>query len=433
MGKRIIAVAVGVLVAAALGVGGVLVASTSSQRTPATLPALDVSGSGDQTGTATQAAPGRSSSVDGNAEPGVPPSGRVQYQVRGKLPDLPRSARAWTLPDQVTKARVADLAGKLGLSGEPTRSGQTWTVTDGTRRLFVNQVAGGPWTFSAGRFVCGAPVGGIPKGGLAPRVAGCPALDQVQPSQPGRTSSVPSGNSDGQTGSTPNAAADRKAGEMATLQQAAPPAPTTRVQPTPVALPDRATARRIASDLFNRVSAPMNGAEMQLVQSFDRWSVSVSPRVGGQPTTGFIWTAGIGSKGEILSATGWLDSLRQGDDYPLISVQEALQRLRNRHVLGPVTDESLSVPCARTEQPPVGGCGPATPLTLQVTNVRLGLQFATTLAQQGGSKQSLGYLVPAYFFQINGSWERQASVIAVQDRFLTTTPPPTAVPLRPGG
>src|SRR6266542_1059375 len=303
MGKRIIAVAVGVLVAVALGVVGVLVASRSGQRTPATLPALDVSSSSDQAGTSAQAAPGRSSPVDA-AESRIPPSGRVQYQVRGTLPDLPRSARAWTLPDQVTKARVAELAG----------------------------------------------------------------------------------------------------------------------------------AERIARDLFGRVAAPMNGAEMQLVQSFDRWSVSAFPRVGGQPTTGFIWTAGIGAKGEILSATGWLDSPRQGDDYPLISVREALQRLRNRQVAGPITDESGRMPCARTEQPqpPAGGCGPAKPLTLQVTNVRLGLQFATALAT-GGSRQSLGYLVPAYLFQVNGSWERQVGVIAVQDRFLGTTPEPTAVPLRPGG
>src|SRR6266498_3899960 len=267
MGKRIIAVAVGVLVAVALGVFGVLVASRSGQRTPATLPALDVSSSSDQAGTSAQAAPGRSSPVDA-AESRIPPSGRVQYQVRGTLPDLPRSARAWTLPDQVTKARVAELAGKLGLSGQPTSSGQAWSVSDGSKRLFVNQVVGGPWTFSAGRFV------------QAPRQ---------------------------------------------------------------VALPDRAGAERIARDLFGRVAAPMNGAEMQLVQSFDRWSVSAFPRVGGQPTT------------------GWLDSPRQGDDYPLISVREALQRLRNRQVAGPITDESGRMPCARTEQPqpPAGGCGPA--------------------------------------------------------------------------
>lgn len=56
---------------------------------------------------------------------------------------------------------------------------------------------------------------------------------------------------------------------------------------------------------------------------------------------------------------------------------------------------------------------------------RLGLQLATVLAQPGGSaKPPLGYLVPAYPFQIDGSWERQVSVPAVQDRFLTTTPQP---------
>jgi hypothetical protein len=434
MGKRIIAVAVGILVAVALGVGGVLVASRSSQGTPATLPALDVSSSADQAGTSAQAPAERSGPVDGNAESRIPPSGRVQYQVRGTLPDLPRSARAWTLPDQVTKARVAELAGKLGMSGQPTRSGQAWVLTDGARRLFVNQMGGGPWTFSAGRLVCGAPVGGFgPMGGIAPRIVGCPVPGQIPPLQ--QPPSAPA--SGAQPGSAPSAGSSGEAGAASSVsataapRQAAPPAPQ---PPRPVPLPDRASAERIARDLFGRVGAPMNGSETQLVQSFDRWSVSTFPRVGGQPTTGFIWTAGIGPKGEILSATGWLDSPRQSDDYPLISVQEALQRLRNRQTAGPIT-ESGSLPCARLtpSRPPAGGCGPARPLTLQVTNVRLGLQFAISLAQQGGARQSIGYLIPAYFFQIDGSWDRQVSVIAVQDRFLTTTPPPTEVPLRPGG
>ncbi|HZD70166.1 MAG TPA: hypothetical protein VFA45_15095 [Actinomycetes bacterium] len=424
MGKRVIAVAVGVLVAVALAAGGVLVAGRSGQGTPATLPALDVSSSGDQAaGASTQAAPGRSSPADGNAESRMPPSGTVRYQVRGNLPDLPRSARAWTLPDQVTKARVAELAGKLGLTGEPAESGLTWTVSDGTRRLFVNQVAGGPWTFSAGRFICGAPTGGI--GGILPNRAGCPALGATALEQ--RPPSSGSGSAE------PALPAPVKPGSDAGTE---PPGPSMRQQPPPrVVLPDRATAERIARDLFGRVGAPMDGAEPRLLQSFDRWSVSAFPRVGGQPTTGFIWTAGIGSKGEVVSATGWLDTPRQGDVYPLIGVREALDRLRNRQVGGPITDESTSVPCVRSEQrqPPAGGCGPAKPLTLQVTDVRLGLQFASALAQPNGSKRTVGYLVPAYLFQINGSWERQVSVIAVQDRFLTTTPPPTAVPLRPGG
>jgi hypothetical protein len=200
-----------------------------------------------------------------------------------------------------------------------------------------------------------------------------------------------------------------------------------------VQLPDRATAERIARELFGHTSAPMDGAEVQLVQGFDRWSVSAFPRVGGVPTTGFIWTAGIGAKGQILSATGWLDSPRSGDNYPLISVQEALQRLRNRQVAGPIVASSSARPRARTGQPSPGGCGPAKPLTFQVTDVRLGLQYATALSRSGGGVQRARYLVPAHLFQLDGSWEREVSVIAVQDRFLSTTPTPTAVPLHPGG
>jgi hypothetical protein len=199
-----------------------------------------------------------------------------------------------------------------------------------------------------------------------------------------------------------------------------------------VQLPDRATAERIARELFSHTSAPMDGAEVQLVQGFDRWSVSAFPKVGGVPTSGFLWTAAIGAKGKVLSATGWLASPRAGDVYPLISVQEALQRLRQRQVSGPIIAPDVASPCARTAQPTPGGCGPAKPLSFQVTDVRLGLQYAVALTRQGGG-QAQSYLVPAYQFQLDGSWERQVSVIAVQDKFLATTPTPTAVPLRPGG
>jgi hypothetical protein len=72
-------------------------------------------------------------------------------------------------------------------------------------------------------------------------------------------------------------------------------------------------------------------------------------------------------------------------------------------------------------------------MTLDVTDARLGLELATVLAPPGGNaRQRVSYLVPAYFFQINGTWTRQVAVIAVQDRFLASTPP-TAVPLRRGG
>ena len=433
MGKRVLAVVVGAVVAVALVVGGVVLAGGNGRRTPATLPALDVSSSG--AATAQSAAPsGGPGTPDSGTEPRISPSGRVQYQVRGTLPDLPRSAKVWTLPDQVTRDRVTQLARALGIAGEPTRKGQTWTVTDGTRRLFVNQLPGGPWTMTDGRAVCAGPVGGIAgKGGAGPRIITCPAVPPFVPSAAaGRSGSAPSAGA-GQSGSAPAATG----GPAPTKPGAAGSRPPATLQPPRrVPLPDRATVERIARDLFARTFAPRDGLELRFVQGFDRWSVSAFPRVGGAPTTGYLWTAGIGAKGQVLSATGWLDSPRAGDTYPLISVQEALQRLRNRQIGGPIVEGSISRPCARTglpSRPSPGGCDPAKPLTLQVTDVRLGLQLATALSKPKGGAQRAGYLVPAYQFQLDGSWQRQVSVIAVQDRFLGTTPTPTAVPLKPGG
>lgn len=419
MGKRVVAVVVGAVVAVTLVVGGVVLAGGNRQKTPATLPALDVSGSAAQSSQSAAPAAGAGSS-DSGAESRISPSGTVQYQVRGKLPDLPRSAKAWTLPDQVTTDRVAQLARTFGMAGEPTRSGQAWIVTDGTRRLFVNQLPGGPWTMTDSVAACGGPVGGVAgKGGSGPKIIGCPL--EVARSVAVRPGGVA-------TPTPPD-----QASATATLQQAAPPQstlpappqstppapPNTLRPPKPVALPDRA-------------GAPMDGADVQLAQGFDRWSVSAFPKVGGLPTSDFLWTAAIGAKGRILSATGWLDSPRAGDVYPLITVQEALQRLRQRQLSGPIVVPDLAIPCARTEQAAPGGCGPGRPLSFQVTDVRLGLQYAVALTKQGGG-QSLSYLVPAYQFQLDGSWDRQVTVIAVQDKFLTTTPTLTAVPLRPGG
>ena len=428
MGKRVVGVVVAVLVAGALGVAGVLVAGRA-RPAPAMLPALQVSGEQADASARSQAAAGGGAGP-AIGRPPVAPSGRVQYQVRGKLPDLPDSSRAWTLDAQVDKARVAELAGKLGLVGEPRQSGSNWTVTDGRRQLFVSALPGGPWTFTTGQFSCGEPVrapssnGGIKPGGIA-----CPAVSP--PFQRVVPGSAPSG----QSGQAASSAGKR-------LAQAAPPTPSTRLEPPArVQLPDRAAAERVARDLLGRVGAPTAGIDVRLVQSFDRWSVSAFPIVDGKPTSGFVWTSGIGAKGQIVSATGWLGAPRAGDVYPLITEQEALQRLRNRQVGGPIIESgagtvgSGSLPCARSEQgADQGGCGPARPLTLQVTNLRLGLQLASTLTSPGGAATNrVSYLVPAYFFQIGGSWDNQVSVIAVQDRFLTSTPPGTVVPLRPAG
>ena len=430
MGKRVVAVVVAVLVAGGLGVAGVLVAG--GRRAPATLPALQVSGEqADAAAQSRSAAGGAVAPAVGR--PPIAPSGRVQYQVRGKLPDLPDSSRLWVLDARVDKARVAELAGKLGLAGEPRRSGSTWTVTDGRRQLFVSALPAGPWTFTSGLLTCGQPVRAPnSNGAIEPGAIACPVVS------PPYVRVLPAHSAGGLSGSAAPGATTR-------IAEAAPPSPSTpptRLKPPArVQLPDRAAAERIARNLLARVGAPMAGIDLRLVQSFDRWSVSALPSVDGKPTSGFLWTASIGAKGQVLSATGWLGVPRPGDVYPLITEQEALQRLRDRQIGGPIIESGAgtvgagSLPCARSAQPPdPGGCGAAPPITLQVTNLRLGLQLATTLTKPSAvATNRATYLVPAYFFQIGGSWDNQVSLIAVQDRLLTSTPPGTAVPPRPAG
>jgi hypothetical protein len=380
MGKRMLTVSVAILVAAALGTGGVVLAAKRAQREPAALPGLQVQG--DQSAPTASPDGAGAGQRQGPAPQPVAP-GQMRYEVRGKLPELASSARAWTLDQSVSRAAVAELAARLGLSGQPREEELAWTVGDGARQLRVSKIPGVPWTFGTFRTICGGPL----PGGVAPKSRGM---------------------------------------ACATV---APEVPTV----TPAQLPDRATAERAARDLLGRTGLELDGADVRLTRGFDRWLVLVSPRVGGMPTSAFSWSVGIGPHAAVLSAQGWLATPRPGDTYPLITVREALQRLRQRQLPGPLAvDAAKPLPapvrreCRLADHPPTT-CGPArAPSTLTVTDVRLGLQLASVLASADGRR--VDYLVPAYFFQIEGTWERQVTVIAVQDRFLTAPPAPTVVP-----
>jgi hypothetical protein len=405
MAKRMLAVAAAVVVAAGFAVGGVLVASRGAQREPAKLSGLQVeSGQAGRNAAAAgagQAAPAQSPTA--RAVPQADGPGPVRYQVRGTLPELPRSARAWTLDQRVSAADVAALAAKLGLAGQPKQEELAWTVSDGTRQLRVSKIPGLPWTFGTPGTVCGGPMG-----------------DSVAP----KNKAVPCAAIGPEPGQVP--------------QPASPSTSVRAVPPQPVQLPDRARAERIARDLLGRLGVQLDGAELQLTPAFDRWLAVAAPRVGGMPTSGFSWTVGIGAKGAVISGSGWLATPRPGDTYPLISVQQALDRLRKQGALpGPITQAGPPKPLPSPVRPlcrsgdEAKGCPPSPPLappTLTVTGVRLGLQLASALPPSGRG-QRVDYLVPAYFFQLEHSWARQVTVIAVQDRFLTTPTPPTVVPL----
>jgi hypothetical protein len=394
MGRRMMAIVVAVGVAGALVAGGVLVASRSAGHEPAALSGLRVEG--DQGAVATADAAGVQVTPPGTS-PGTP-----SYQVRGKLPELPRSARAWTLDPRVTSKTVAALAADLGLAGTPRQDALAWTVTDGTRVLRVTRTPGLPWTFGTTRPVCGGP---LPSGAAAPKGIPCAVGPDLSTAPPARGRPVP--------------------GTSVRI-----------VPPRPVPLPDQARAERIARDLLGRLGVQADGAELRASRAIDRWLVLAAPRVGGMPTSAFSWTVGIGAKGQVVSASGWLAAPRPGDTYPLITVREALDRLRQRRLPGPLitTDPAQPLPspvrreCRQTEEATVCSV-PRIPSTLTVTDVRLGLQLASVLPPSGGG-QRVDLLVPAYFFQLEGTWTRQVTVVAVQDRFLDTPTAPTVVPQR---
>jgi hypothetical protein len=404
MGRRMVAIVVAVGVAAGLVAGGVLVASRSARHEPAALSGLQVEND--------QGAVAAAGAADAQVTPRGTTPGTPSYQVRGKLPELPRSARAWTLDQRVSSETVAALAADLGLAGTPRREALVWTVTDGTRVLRVTGTPGLPWTFGTARSICGGP---LPAGAAAPKGIPCAVGPDLSIAPPARGRPAPGTSVPGTS---------------------VPGTSVRVVPPRQVPLPDQARAERIARDLLSRLGVQADGAELRATRAIDRWLVLVAPRVGGMPTSAFSWTVGIGAKGQVVSASGWLATPRPGDTYPLITVRQALDRLRQRRLPGPLLTTGPAQPlpspvrpeCRRTEEATVCSV-PRIPSTLTVTDVRLGLQLASVLPPSGGG-QRVDLLVPAYFFQLEGTWARQVTVVAVQDRFLDTPTAPTAVPQR---
>jgi hypothetical protein len=398
MGRRMMAIVVAVGVAGALVAGGVLVASRSAKHEPAALLGLRVEDD--------QGAVAAAGAADAQVTPRGTTPGTPSYQVRGKLPELPRSARAWTLDQRVTSETVAALAADLGLAGTPRQEALAWTVTDGTRVLRVTRTPGLPWTFGTARSICGGPL----PSGAAPKGIPCAVGPDLSIAPPARGRPAPG--------------------------TSVPGTSVRIVPPQRVPLPDQARAERIARDLLSRLGVQADGAELRATRAIDRWLVLVAPQVGGMPTSAFSWTVGIGAKGRIVSASGWLAAPRPGDTYPLITVQQALDRLRQRRLPGPLITTGPPQPlpspvrpeCRRTEEATVCSV-PRIPSTITVTDVRLGLQLASVLPPGGGG-QRVDLLVPAYFFQLEGTWTRQVTVVAVQDRFLDMPTAPTAVPQR---
>ena len=407
MGRRVGAWLVAAAVTAALVVGGVLVARPGQQREPGTLPPLDLSGG--QAAGAAGAEPARAGAVDpgrpydtGDGPQLLP---RVEYRVRGSLPDLPDQAPAWKLGRDAGSGRVSALAAALGLRGQPRAEPSGWTVRDGDRVLRVNRVAGLPWSFGV------AVADGCPGGLSRPGGLECLSPDTPVSSPAQAPTSLP-----------------RPVRPLPPVKPVRPIKPV-KPLPLPADLPGEAEAERVARELAGRAGLALDGASVEVADAYAARLVTISPAVGGMPTHGVAWTVTVGAKGSVQFASGWLATPEPADTYPLIGVAQGLERLKRQSAFGP--------PILRPSTLEGDGSGSFKAPRKQVvtvTGVRLGLQLAPALPR-GGRPVEEAYLLPAYLFQVEGGWTDVHSVVAVQDRYLSAAPkaPQATEPGKPSG
>jgi hypothetical protein len=395
--RKVVAWVVAAVVTVALLAGGVLIARDGgADRSPAVLPPLDLGAAGqaegDAAGAGTDGAAGavepapaiEPAPAPGGGQPGragadiAGPWPRVTYRLREPLPSLPGQARAWKLAGGADAGQVAALAAGLGLAGQPQKEANGWTIRDGRRALVVREAAGAPWTYGAGVF------------------SPCPLRTGGGPYRPGA----------GIQCLDPDAAVS------------SPPVATARPFP-PRDLPSRAEAERVARDLAARAGLDLDGADVRVTGGFGTRTVTIAPAVGGQPTSGFAWQVGVGAKGVVQHASGWLATPVPADTYPLIGVEQGFEQLKKVGPFGPIAQAES--PAVELDPCPAGGKVPCTslaPRIATVTGVRLGLLLAPALAT-GDRAAEVAYLLPAYLFDLEGGWTDVRAVLAVPERYLT--------------
>jgi hypothetical protein len=473
MGRRVGAWLLALVVVAGLGVGAVLVARSSGSREP---PVLELAAGAGSQDAATAQARDLAPAQPGKAGYLIP---RVRYELAGDLPDLPGEARAWRLASTVSEERVAALARALGFKARPTATQSGWRVFEGGKLLQVSSEFGAPWTYVVNVGVnCAGVRGGLPDAGVssdgvvdcavpAPVVPvkplpPCPTRSACaqpragqEPAAPGSESRTPgvvpgsppaSGGSAGGAAGGAASGSDPSGGGSTGTGKPVPPSAGQPIDdicrlnraiacrwpvPRPGDLPSRQEAERIARDWFAKSGVPLDGASVRAVQQWDRWVVTASPQVGGQPTIGYAAEAWIGTKGRVVHGSGWLSKPEAGANYPLIGVKEAFERLRNGRTWLP-RPLAPGVPAIAVQRcPNLKGVARCQDVVKRITDVRLGLQYTAVLAA-GGRAGRGAWLVPAYLFEINGDPDQVESVIAVADRYLRLPQPqPQPAPARP--
>ena len=428
----------GLVVVAAVAVGG-------GDDEPERLPALAI-GSG-----------GRAAAMaEGAASDMAFPAQRVEYRLGASLPDLPDEAPVYGLSGAIDEADVRRLADALGLDGVTVaREGDSWVARTDDRELRVQRSAGAPWYLSPGVTQCVGP--DAPDAPVSSDDGETTVTSECVVSSVGRAFPVEvearaaeEGTAEGREPATQTEPAPPATVEPCPMPDCPPGAACAQVCPVPPSpmpvpppepperpadLPTEDEAERIARETLEDAGADLTGARVRVEDGFDQWYVNVDPVVDGVPTFGLTSSVGVGPKGEIRFANGWLGDPQRGEDYPLATVERALERFPSTGGGGgwaAYAADDRVMAATPSEGGGEGGEAPEMePVVRTITDVRLGLMFAPLADGVGGM------LVPAYLFTVEGEPGSELPAIAVADEYLpkppVDEPVPEPAPLPPGG
>ena len=365
--------------AALLGLGatacGSQLGTAASQPTPQKLH-LATSASPGATPT-----PGSAMSILSPAPLGVPVW--AQVKLTGRLPSSgPASGTVHTLPGgQAPAAAVRALAAALHLSGAPQRVTGGWRVT-GPGTLQVTDGPGLRWTYLG-----------------APPIPWCgPVLPRPQ-MPPGAPNTAGGGAA---TGSNPRAAVPSaigrscpmKPGQLEPYDPVPPPSGST-------APPAGPAAQAVAMPVLQAAGVAGSPLRITTIGSFT--FVSADPVVGGLPTAGFSTMVGVGPGDRITQASGWLSRPVAGSSYPLVSAQQAFNRLKQS------THPTAHPPEIMCPLSPDTLCNPGPIREVQVTGAAYGLALSYNRGEP--------VLVPAWLFSVAGTGLKVPEV-AINPRYL---------------
>ncbi|MFF9805436.1 hypothetical protein ACF1G5_09930 [Streptomyces coeruleorubidus] len=263
---------------------------------------LAANASGGSDGGATSGAPGGDDTppplaLDGYSEstsgggngfaPGEPNPYGATYRVDGPLPDGPGEAPVYRAQGLVTKEDVARLAKALGVEGAPVTQGEAWKVGAG-------QDGSGP-SLQVNRQAPGA----WTFSRYAPGSDNCKGTDACTAPQDGGS-------------------------------------PVSEAEAEKAAAP---VLKALGQDDAKLDASQVMGAQRV---------VNAAPEVGGLPTHG--WTTGVtvGFDGEVVGGSGQLKTPVEGDTYPVVGAEKALELMEQR----PTGDHRMGI----------GGCARPVPL-----------------------------------------------------------------------